>query len=108
MIAVNLQAMKDAMEVLNEKLRQAVYNSHVLSSKLSADRETISDLEQQLLDQHYFVEKRQHDYVLMEHELQVMLASGSALQLSVIVDVTNFSVVWSKLMSDVRRRPKRD
>ena len=66
-----LQKMRDAMEVLNERLRQPVYNSHVLSSKLSQDRGTLADLERQLLDQHSFTEKRQHDYVLLAQELQV-------------------------------------
>ena len=59
------------MELLNDRLRQAVYNSHVLSSKLSQDRETLADLERQLLYQHRYTEKRQHAYITLEQELQV-------------------------------------
>ena len=73
------------MELLNDRLRQAVYNSHVLSSKLSQDRETIADLEHQLLDQQRYTEKRQHDYVMLERELQVTLDSGGFLQLAAIL-----------------------
>lgn len=66
-----LQAVHDSMELLNEKLQQAVCNSHVLSSKLALDRQTIADLEHQLLDQQQLAEKKQDECVLLEHELQV-------------------------------------
>jgi hypothetical protein len=71
MTAVLLQRMHGTVELLNEKLRQAVYNSHVLASKLEQDRETIAALEQQLTERHALAEKRQHDCVLLRHELKV-------------------------------------
>jgi hypothetical protein len=67
--------MKDTMklfkESVNEKLRQAVHNSHVLSNKLAKERQEMAQLEQQLLDQHQLAEKRQHDCLLLKMELQV-------------------------------------